>query len=229
MPLPMVHLSVTLEVIEQLGKPITNAVLTGSLAPDAIHMRLESNRQDKNLTHIKHREFDSLDEALECLKKHYDIGHTFDQLTDLDASFLEGQKGFDLGYFIHCVTDYLWYYHVYIQFKASFLTSDTPAYIKQIYYQESEYLDFWIYSRVAWRERVFHMLSTFKNKFSNEYVSIEEVERWNEHILHLFDNKTSDDYTTVSKITTQQVETFIVEASDIIIGLLRDQKELLEP
>lgn len=50
MPLPMVHFSVAVKYFE--NEEIPSAFLLGSIAPDSIHMRKNTNREDKKLTHL---------------------------------------------------------------------------------------------------------------------------------------------------------------------------------
>lgn len=220
MPLPMVHLGVALRVLELIGKPTTCAVLTGSLAPDAIHMRYMSNRQDKNLTHIKHHELNSLDEALECLKKHYAIADRNSHFNPIESIEVRGKSGFELGYFIHCVTDYLWYFQVYVKFRETFKSDETDSKIKSVYYREAEYIDFWMFTHLDWVDTVWNLLTNCTEDMENEYVSYQEVKQWNEHILHCFDQKTKADYPVSYIITLDQVDEFIINASECIISLL---------
>lgn len=222
----MVHLGVAIRVLELIGKPTTSAVLTGSLAPDAIHMRYMSNRQDKNLTHIKHHELNSLDEALECLKKHYEIANRQDHFNPVESMNIEGKNGFELGYFMHCVTDYLWYFQIYVKFKETFSSNDTDVYIKSIYYQEAESIEDWMFSHMSWRPTVWQLLSACTQEMENEYVSFKEVKLWNEHIMQGFEQYKDRAYPVAKLITVEQVEAFIVSASECIVSLLNQSIQL---
>lgn len=62
MPLPLVHLAIAAQLCRQHNKPLAPAFLLGSLAPDAIHLRLGSTRTDKQATHF-FRPNQSIDEA----------------------------------------------------------------------------------------------------------------------------------------------------------------------
>ena len=52
MPLPMVHLSVAVALSEKEGRFPSADFLLGSIAPDAIHMRPNSSRLDKEHVHL---------------------------------------------------------------------------------------------------------------------------------------------------------------------------------
>jgi hypothetical protein len=52
MPLPMVHLKIAVQSHSLAERSLTPEFLLGSLAPDAIHMRANTNRDDKNRVHL---------------------------------------------------------------------------------------------------------------------------------------------------------------------------------
>jgi hypothetical protein len=52
MPLPMVHLAVAVRVHEVESRVPSSAFLLGSIAPDAIHMRPGTGRDDKRRVHL---------------------------------------------------------------------------------------------------------------------------------------------------------------------------------
>jgi len=206
----MVHLSVTKRIFELLDTELTSDVVVGCLSPDAIHMREESNRQDKNRTHVKHKDFSTLEEAILCLEKH----------------FCNAKNGFDLGYFIHCVTDYLWYYHVYIDFVEQFEATTPSQSIKDIYYGETDYIDLVIFIHAPWKDYLWSLLSQTSKTFCNEFVTFEEVNLWILRTLHWFDDKKITDYTVPKFITVSIAETFIEESAKTIADILIRQNRI---
>lgn len=52
MPLPMVHLAIAVQAHKLISSEPTPAFLLGSIAPDAIHMRPNTTRNDKQKTHL---------------------------------------------------------------------------------------------------------------------------------------------------------------------------------
>ncbi|MCP1135166.1 hypothetical protein NKT34_17850 [Paenibacillus polysaccharolyticus] len=53
MPLPMVHLSVAHQLANTLPEPLDlGAFYLGNIAPDAIHIREGTTREDKQYTHF---------------------------------------------------------------------------------------------------------------------------------------------------------------------------------
>lgn len=220
MPLPMVHLSVTTRIFELMNQEGNGAILTGCLAPDAIHMRQESNRYDKNLTHIKHREFSNLEDAIECLEKHFE--KIFIQFSNIESVTIDyqGKNGFDLGYFIHCLTDYLWYYHVYIDFKKKIIEQHRSDLIKDIYYKEADYIDYLIFERASWRPSVWKKLEINNVLYCNEFVTNEEVSLWIDRTLHWFDDVEETNFQLLEFISMECVDAFIQDAARIIVDLL---------
>ena len=70
MPLPMVHLSVAYNLIEQLEGEKVGAFFLGSIAPDSIHMRDGSSDEDKKRTHLYPETYKN---DVNKLKKQYKI------------------------------------------------------------------------------------------------------------------------------------------------------------
>lgn len=65
MPLPMIHLSVAVNIEKSLGLENSPLFFLGSISPDAIHMRIDSSSKDKNKIHYKG---ETKDESLENVR-----------------------------------------------------------------------------------------------------------------------------------------------------------------
>jgi hypothetical protein len=102
MPLPMVHVSIAVKLWENEGvSEIPPSFLLGSIAPDAIHMRKNTNREDKKYTHFNIESGNNLDPIKEKYRNY------IAQNPDSDWHW------FVRGYFAHVLTDYYWFHRVF--------------------------------------------------------------------------------------------------------------------
>ncbi|MBC8170774.1 MAG: zinc dependent phospholipase C family protein [Anaerolineae bacterium] len=135
MPLPMVHLAVAVQLAAQRQQLPSPAFLLGSIAPDAIHMRLDADYEDKQRSHLN--QLDDLEHRqLQALLAQYG-----DRAAPLPA--------FAAGYAAHLLTDRLWLLEVSPVFQAQVGAID-PVERRKIYYEDTDQVDFNLYHQAAW-------------------------------------------------------------------------------
>lgn len=106
MPWPMVHFAVSDKLSN--GKP-TDALLLGSIAPDAIHMRGTTTKEQKGATHlVQHNRLPSAQAVAERMQ--LELSRRADRLW----------RDFVIGYFSHIYTDARWTDTIYAAFEVAY-------------------------------------------------------------------------------------------------------------
>lgn len=94
MPWPMVHLAVSDQLFSEDASP---ALLLGSIAPDAVHIRGNVSREEKGATHLV------------CNNQMPDFEFIMEKCTEYGGKRSEIEwRHFVLGYFSHIYTDVRW-------------------------------------------------------------------------------------------------------------------------
>ncbi|MCR8633784.1 hypothetical protein [Paenibacillus radicis (ex Xue et al. 2023)] len=210
MPLPMIHLSVAVNYMG--NEDIPAAFLLGNIAPDSIHMRKGTNREDKRRTHL-----DIINAAKNMDLIQAEYHHMIQSNED------EAWKWFVRGYFAHLLTDYFWTYSVYVQFKEQATNDQIPAdEIKRAYYRDTDQIDFHIYKTKKWTPEVWRKLITTPIFPFAPYLSADEINFWRLRTIHWFDLLSEEPLITPKYITESITENFISETAykikDLISG-----------
>lgn len=204
MPLPMIHLSVAVN-IEGIIKPEQRPVfLLGSISPDAIHMRLGADKEDKSKTHCIGK---TRDETLENVRA---------MLRQAKIMCEEELKIFILGYCTHILTDVIWADTVQKDFINKVVKVNSQVDPKPLYYNETDHIDFNIFRNSAWRERVWKQLLTSKSPDCFQLLTLDEIEKWKIRTLTWFEDESKDTGITPQFITEDIIERFIIEATDFV-------------
>lgn len=127
MPWPMVHFAIAEQVSGGSASP---ALLLGSIAPDAIHARADTTREDKRKTHLMTD--DGQFPELETLRREI--------LSCLSEASSKEWRQYVFGYFLHIYTDIRWTLDLYPGFKARFLGDPTAE--GEQYKRESSQIEF---------------------------------------------------------------------------------------
>ncbi|TVY10507.1 zinc dependent phospholipase C family protein [Paenibacillus cremeus] len=198
MPLPMVHLSVAVHLFGQDRIPA--GFLLGSIAPDAIHMRKNTNREDKKRTHLN---IESSDMTLDSLQPEY-----FEYLQRSDES---DWKWFVRGYFAHLLTDYYWLQTVFrTQFREKVEAARlSPEDNRRAYYKDTDQIDFNKYKNSAWTSEVWQTLIAAEAYDIEPLLSADEISYWRYRTIHWFDLLCKEPGITPQYITEAMVDEFI--------------------
>ncbi len=202
MPLPMVHLTAAVRMHELRGGAPSPAFLLGSLAPDAIHMRLNATRDDKWHTHL----LDTHDSDQECVRKLL-APYQFD---DPDTYH------FAKGYAAHVLTDRLWYRTVIVPLETSLSPALSAQELRSLYYLEADQLDFNLYYRVPWRAEVWAKLASARPIDFASLLTAAEIEQWRDRTLDWFEKIVPQPKIEPVHITDELVQVFIDRAAETV-------------
>lgn len=201
MPLPMVHLKVAVSYREWLNiKEDLNPFYLGNIAPDAIHMRKGSTRDDKNRTHF------SPNAEGDYLKRLEDNYMSYIHL-NLDSDW----KWFVKGYFMHLLTDYYWFRDLYSKFAKSGLQKHTQEHLRTLYYKETDQVDFNIYKQEVWRKEVWDSLNHARSFNFGDLLTSEEIMQWRDRTFVFFNDDSKEPGIVPEYITNKLVDDFVQE------------------
>ena len=119
MPLPMVHLDIARRIVG-FGYKVNNIpqFYLGIISPDAIHMRKDSDRSNKDDTHLlpEGKKWNNVEEKdyFIFMKKFFSTN-----LGKMNDDFLR-------GYGIHIITDMMWTKKVYYNFIEKYKQDPSP-------------------------------------------------------------------------------------------------------
>ena len=143
MPLPMVHLCIATNIFDYGFKEIDlPQFYLGTISPDAIHMRENSDRNDKSNTHL-----------IPDGKKWTDINEN--EYYEFIFEFIKRNKifvnmSFLWGYMIHILTDMHWTKNIHNDFINKYKNDAYPIQDERMaYYNDTDILDQVLYNRLV--------------------------------------------------------------------------------
>ncbi len=212
MPLPMVHLAIAVRTHELIGSEPPPAFLLGSIAPDAIHMRPNTTRSDKQKTHLLS-----------------DVSGPQDQFINrlLDRYRARGQEAIDFaeGYVAHILVDRAWTETVLDPFRRQLSAAIPHAELRSLYYQESDQMDFDLYHKMPWRPAVWGLLAQAQPIEFEPLLTADEIARWRDRTLNWFESLKHEPMIEPAYITTVLVQAFILETANTLAPDLREWKQ----
>lgn len=202
MPLPMIHLAIAVQLGAQHAPCLSPGFLLGSIAPDAIHMRPNTNRDDKRVTHL-------IDEL---------GGFPIDaDIRALIQEHLTAQSPlplFALGYAAHILTDSLWRRTLLETFQSRIPADLDQATYRTLYYQETDQIDFNLYHQAGWRAEVWEKLAAAAAVDFPPLLTGDEIDGWRVRTVRWFTEIKSEPGITPQYITDAMAHTFIDSAAD---------------
>jgi len=212
MPLPMVHLAIAVRTHELIGSELTPAFLLGSIAPDAIHMRPNTTRNDKQKTHL-------LPDASDPKDQH--IGRL------LDRYRARGPKAIDFaeGYAAHILVDRAWTETVLESLRRQLPAAMPHAELRSLYYQESDQVDFDLYHKAPWRPAVWGLLAQAQPIDFEPLLAADEIARWRDRTLNWFESLKQEPMIEPAYITAVLVQAFVLEMANMLAPYLREWKQ----
>jgi len=190
----MVHLAIAVGVYTEP----TAGFLLGALAPDAIHMRPGTSREDKNVTHI-------VVDAREWPEE---------PVREWLAGYREAPaplRDLARGYAVHVLCDRLWGRTVYQGFRRGLPALDAAA-LRALYYRETDQVDIDLYRTVPWRERVWRLLAGAEARDVPGLLSAGEIDAWRVRTLGWYEAPEHDPGIVPEHITRARVEAYVEEA-----------------
>jgi hypothetical protein len=200
----MVHFAIGVRMRQLHRYGLTSAFLLGSIAPDAIHMRPNINRDDKRRTHLLVDPPDSDDHqrVRELLARYWAEGPEV-------AEFVE-------GYAAHLLADRIWVKTLMRAFGARFPQSMPDEELQALYYRETDWIDLDLYQRMLWREEVWAQLAAAKPMDFQPFLTAEEIGHWRDRTLGWYDTHKQESLRTPVFLSSSEVEGFASEAAQTI-------------
>lgn len=211
----MVHLEISKKLIDAGfdSKDLPSFYL-GSISPDAIHMRQNSDRSDKNQTHLmpQGKSWREIDE-----KDYFDFTLDF-----VNKNHKTINTDFLWGYSIHILTDMLWTKHLYCEFVEKYKKDTAPVQDERwAYYNDTDILDQVLFNESAWREDVWQSLRAAKAIDFLDLLSADEIDAWKERTLHWYDSGVSQHKNPIRYITKSDIVNFISDCSKSILSHIK--------
>lgn len=206
MPLPMVHLSVAVALSEREHRFPSGEFLLGNLAPDAIHMRPNTVKLDKERVHM-------LDSGCSAA----------DLVNSFQARYIRKDSpsmGFHLGYLTHLLTDRIWRERIIDPFRLSLVPTFPDQEIRSRYYHDTDRIDFDLYRRMAWQPQAWSSLETAPAVDFPPFLTANEILHWRDRTLLWYRNPGHDPQADTVYIHLDRTLTFIAEAAVEIAGIL---------
>jgi hypothetical protein len=200
MPLPMVHFAVAVQLGERSSQFPSAEFLLGSIAPDAIHMRPESQHRDKLITHL-------LDPA--DTPDHTQVRDLLAHYTAMPAPY----PAFAAGYAAHVLTDRLWSSTITEPFYAQLPPDTDDVTWRKLYYQETDQIDCNLYHHMPWQPEVWSCLAQADSLDFLPLLSSSEIDLWRKRTLRWFEDPSHEPHVTPNYLTDSLVENFASRAA----------------
>lgn len=218
MPLPMVHLHVAVLFADASPKRVERgSFFLGNIAPDSIHMREGTTREDKEYTHFNPKGDENYVARLQELYSVY-----IQQRSD------EGWKWFIRGYFMHVMTDYYWFRSLYPEFVERVTSTDETNDVKRtkdelgrLYYQETDQIDFNLYHYASWSRDAWHMLKNTLSYDVEGRLTAEEILRWRDRTVSFFNEQANEPGIVSTYLTDDLVQAFVTDSVQRLILLFQ--------
>ena len=114
------------------------------------------------------------------------------------------------GYFIHLITDHYWFKildsEIFVGEELKDLSDEEQ---KELYYEETDQIDFNIYKSEKWREEVWELLEESRSFNYGELLTSQEITKWKERTFSFFSDDTKEPQIKPEYITEKVVEKFI--------------------
>ena len=177
MPLPMVHLLLAEKIGQLAGKEPDAYFLLGSIAPDAIHMRLGSVRKDKHRTHFfGGKQWDAVE-----IQNHWN--HILKKLNSHENRSPQEQSFFT-GYCFHTLLDMIWIVEVFNVLERTLRAGGMGfEYIRSKYYAETDACDVFLYQNTTWAKSVREKLVGVSALELEGVLTAEEILKWKNVVL----------------------------------------------
>jgi len=195
MPLPMVHLEVAKSLIEVYNIINKGDFYLGTISPDAVHMRKNSSRDDKRITHLHSDNIDWKSKVTAFIKDNR-------------------SNDFCIGYGIHILTDIYWDKTLYNSFKTNYYNDVHPIQDeKWAYYNDTDILDFELFRTFDNKKEIWNYLNNCNINFIEGIITPDEVRAWKERTLHWYDSGESQHKYPIKYIAKNDLLNFILETS----------------
>jgi len=219
MPLPMVHLSIANE-LKNIGFTIQDFPMfyLGNISPDAIHMRENSDRIAKKITHLGRSSSVSMNWTDESEEEYIEI-----MLKFFETNKNIVNNNFLLGYIIHILTDLYWAKSVLMDFDNEYKNDLLPNQDERTaYYNDTDLIDLKIFLESPWRGEIWENLEKVKEFDFLDLLSGNEIYLWKERTLNWFITKDFSQLNPIKYISEKTIDNFIKQCSRKINGIIQN-------
>lgn len=203
----MAHFAIAEDIYN--GKP-SGHFLLGSIAPDAIHTRINATRIDKGFTHLV-----SNGHRLPNVEKLKQFCFEY-----LDKNSEDEWKDYVLGYFAHIYADLRWTETVYHDFEQNFRGERNE--IRKYYNRDVSKIEFILLRTERWVEKTKTKLIGSNAYTLEPFILQKEVNQYRDLKLEWLDNDNNEPNTNPEYITEEIVRNFIKSTSNEVNELIRD-------
>jgi len=214
MPWPMVHFAVSYQLYS--GKP-TPHLLLGSIAPDSLHARGQTTREEKGRTHlVQNDQLASPALIMQTLQSY------------LDERPQVEWKDYIVGYFTHIYTDMKWTHNLYAEYKEQYHGED----IRHSYHQEAAQLEFELQRIVQEQgDDPVSMLLQAEGYAVEPLVTASEVTKYRDMKIEWLNDAANEPHIVLIYFTLERVEEFVRVTSEELQKLFKqhDIEQLLQP
>ena len=200
----MVHLAIAVQMHVPTGSIPTPAFLLGSIAPDAIHMRSNTGRGDKQRVHLLATPDSAGHKRVHALVARYWAEES-------------GRADFAEGYAAHLLADRLWVQTVLTSFRGSIPPGLSFEEQRSLYYRETDQVDFDLYHQMPWRSEVWAKLAAASPEDFASLLTAEEIRQWRDRTLHWYGGLKEEPGIEPTYITGEDVQGFIGQAAEMIV------------
>jgi hypothetical protein len=199
----MVHLGIAFRLAIPLDRFPSSAFLLGSIAPDAIHMRVGADSAAKQIVHLNEPPDTTENDAIrELLHQH----------SQMETPLLH----FAAGYAAHLLADRLWSRTIVQPMQARCATlMDAPA-LRELYYLETDQLDFNLYHQMSWRPQAWDLLKRAVAPDFPPMLIAQEIDLWRQKTLRWFNELKQEPKIVPQYITDSDVASYTHEAVEAI-------------
>ncbi|MGG1553886.1 zinc dependent phospholipase C family protein [Paenibacillus ferrarius] len=206
MPWPMVHFAIADKVCS--GDPCPYFLL-GSIAPDAIHAREGTTREDKGRTHFMEN----------------GVMPTIDQIGQHAVHYLSSNrmpewKAFIQGYISHVYTDLRWTETLYAGYEASFHGAAEMR--RNTYNREVSQIEFILMRSEAWTECVISKLQEVEAIAMPPLIEADEIEAYSNAKIEWLLHASNEPGITPIYFEEEKVRTFISRTSEELHRLFKE-------
>ena len=195
---PMMHLLIADKIYQEKSSSIHSygEFLLGSIAPDAVHMRADYTREQKQISHYRYSSQSPI--------SYFD--------TFLGEYSTSENKDFVLGYLVHLLSDMIWYHSIRVPFKERFLQAPIhDMSMNEAYYADCEQIE----KLLFWEEdapRIINGIKESKAYSLEGVIDAESIKAWKEKLIFNYNNK-RDIFPRTKYISEQYVRDYIASCS----------------
>ncbi len=173
MPLPMVHIQLAYLLDGKPEGSDLGSYLLGAISPDGIHMQNGASREDKRKVHLVEAN-DSLLLRLRRIDTFYQTYFPWQ-----DPQFVR-------GWTTHLAADCLWSHYFMHGYWDKYELALAPSDRTELYYEETNRIDFLFYRTAAWRNEAWDALRRVQPNSFPPFLSASEIAAWRDNLLIWF-------------------------------------------